>query len=708
MTISEKLSNNAPLFALLLGIIASIWISLAAYDLEVDSRKAAYNHMLDQHVATFSQKLSASMSAIDSIIGLFLASNKVDRDEFGIFASNIMKNTPGIQALEWIPRVPHRERLKHEELARQQGYENFSFTERGSDNVLIRAGAREEYFPVYFIEPVRGNFAALGYDLASNKIRKAALEKSRDIGQAVVTGRISLLQAGDAGYGFLIMKPIYKKNRDIQSIQDRREQLAGYSLGVFKVNDLMASRYSGFEGGTDLKKYLFDESAADESQLLYPKQDGIRQYSDLNAKACVKTNIPISTRDWAYVICHTESQYNIFTSGRSSLIFVGGTILSMLLFIYLQASTRQRQAERDRLRIANELRIFLDTANAPIVGVDMNGLVNEWNQSTERITGYTKAEAMGSDFVNQFIPEDFKETVQKVLSETLKGRHVEDFEFPLRSKKGKRIDLLMNSTARRNIEGNIIGAIGFGQDITLRKEAEAQVVQASKLATLGEMATSVAHELNQPLNVIRMAAGNVVRKMKKGEVDKDYLIDKMVRISGQTERAASIIDHMRMFGRKIAEDPILLSPNDLVNGALELMGEQLRLSDIEVKVNLPYDAPNILAHRVQVEQVLLNLLANARDAILSNDMSENKRIEISVTQADASTVSIEVKDTGIGIPENAMEHIFEPFFTTKDIGSGTGLGLSVSYGIVRDMGGSITATNHDDGACLTITLPVAS
>ena len=235
-----------------------------------------------------------------------------------------------------------------------------------------------------------------------------------------------------------------------------------------------------------------------------------------------------------------------------------------------------------------------------------------------------------------------------------------------------------------------------------RKTTAAQIIQASKLATLGEMATSVAHELNQPLNVIRMAAGNSRRKVSNGTADSEYLNGKLNRIEEQTARAAAIIGHMRMFGRKADEDPVPVDPRKVVTNALDLMGEQLRLAGIELVTEFADDCPAVLGHIIQLEQVLLNLLTNARDAIAESE--GEAKITVRVFTDDAG-VRMSVEDTGGGIPEAILPRIFEPFYTTKEMGKGTGLGLSVGYGIIRDMDGSIAAENIDDGVRFTITLP---
>ncbi|MBT5797981.1 MAG: PAS domain S-box protein [Porticoccaceae bacterium] len=360
-----------------------------------------------------------------------------------------------------------------------------------------------------------------------------------------------------------------------------------------------------------------------------------------------------------------------------------------------------------------ELTQLIDTANAPIFSIDTKGIINEWNQQLEKITGFSRNLVIGRSFVEELVAPADKPLVDKVLKDALKGEETTNYEFVLLTRSGDHADLLLNSSTRRDATGKTVGVVGIAQDITEltmvraeqdkeRKEAAAQIIQASKLATLGEMATSVAHELNQPLSVIRMAAGNSRRKIARGTAGQKYLLDKLERIEEQTARAATIIDHMRIFGREAMEAPELIDPRRVITNALSLMGEQLRLDGIKVVIEFAQDCSSVLGHSIQMEQVILNLLSNARDAL--SERAGDLRVTLQVF-ADDKYVYIVSKDNGGGIAPDSLERIFEPFFTTKEMGKGTGLGLSVSYGIISDMKGTIVAENIDDGARLTIALP---
>jgi histidine kinase len=249
-------------------------------------------------------------------------------------------------------------------------------------------------------------------------------------------------------------------------------------------------------------------------------------------------------------------------------------------------------------------------------------------------------------------------------------------------------------------------------DITKRLEAEQQLIQASKMATLGEMATGVAHELNQPLAVIKTASSFFMRKLKKNEPIKDDILLTMAsEIDSHVQRASRIINHMRQFGRKTDLSLERVQLNDVMRQAFEIFSQQLKVRGIRVDWVVDDQLPEIMGDSGRLEQVMINLLINARDAIeerwqktASPDAVKCIRL---VSTRKVSHVVVEVCDSGIGIPENMREKIFEPFFTTKKVGQGTGLGLSISYGIIQECNGKISArSNPEGGACFVIEFPI--
>ncbi|MFC1535098.1 sensor histidine kinase, partial [Thermodesulfobacteriota bacterium] len=250
-------------------------------------------------------------------------------------------------------------------------------------------------------------------------------------------------------------------------------------------------------------------------------------------------------------------------------------------------------------------------------------------------------------------------------------------------------------------------------DITDRLMAEQQLIQASKMATLGEMATGIAHELNQPLSVIKTACGFFLKKVRNKEPVKDSIMEELaMEMDSHVDRASKIINHLREFGRQSEAKKTTVQINESLEKAIEIFSQQLKLREIEVEKDLERDLPPLLADPNRLEQVFINLLTNARDAIeekwdQTGARTGAKKIYLK-TRLKNEFIFIEVRDTGIGISDLIRDKIYDPFFTTKKVGKGTGLGLSISYGIVRDYGGTIKFESREgDGAAFIIQFPIS-
>ncbi len=260
-------------------------------------------------------------------------------------------------------------------------------------------------------------------------------------------------------------------------------------------------------------------------------------------------------------------------------------------------------------------------------------------------------------------------------------------------------------------EGQVVRLVTIS-DITKRLNAEQQLIQASKMATLGEMATGVAHELNQPLAVIKTASSFFMRKLKKKEPIKDEILLTMSEeIDSHVQRASKIINHMRQFGRKTDPNLEKVQINHVLRQAFDIFSQQLKVRGIQVEWLIEEKLPLIMGDPDRLEQVMINLLINARDAIEEKWEAEHSAEAIKVirlsTARKNSKIVVEVCDSGAGIPEQIREKIFDPFFTTKKVGQGTGLGLSISYGIIQECDGQIYArSNPEGGACFVVEFPI--
>jgi C4-dicarboxylate-specific signal transduction histidine kinase len=239
------------------------------------------------------------------------------------------------------------------------------------------------------------------------------------------------------------------------------------------------------------------------------------------------------------------------------------------------------------------------------------------------------------------------------------------------------------------------------------REKQEQLVQAGKLATLGELTTGIAHELNNPLNNIGLFIGNAIDLIQLGAVDTDpeHILHELNKAMQQVRKASEIISHLRTFGRAAAVSFEPVNLRQVVEGAVSLMHEQLRMRQIDLRLQFPPEEVLVFGNAIQLEQVVLNLLTNARDALAE---AAHKLITITCTM-EPKYVELRVRDSGPGIPPDFETRIFDPFFTTKEVGAGTGLGLSITYGIIKDHEGSIVVENHPgEGAHFLIQLPRTS
>lgn len=235
------------------------------------------------------------------------------------------------------------------------------------------------------------------------------------------------------------------------------------------------------------------------------------------------------------------------------------------------------------------------------------------------------------------------------------------------------------------------------------REKQAQLVQAGKMATLGELTTGVAHELNNPLNNIGLFVGNVVDHLDLGRMDLERMRRDLVAATQQVRKATEIISHLRTFGRLAPVSRERVDLNLTIHRALSLMQEQFRLRQIAVALDLDPANPQVIGNAIQVEQAFINLLTNARDALAD---ATRKEIRVRSITREAA-VEVAIADTGPGIPPGMEQRIFDPFFTTKEVGQGTGLGLSITYGIIKEHGGTVSVVPRapGDGAVFLIQLP---
>jgi PAS domain S-box-containing protein len=334
----------------------------------------------------------------------------------------------------------------------------------------------------------------------------------------------------------------------------------------------------------------------------------------------------------------------------------------------------------------------------------------DMNQRAQDSYGYLREELLGTSFL-QLGEESDSEVAESLNSLSEDKSHLLTKKQHYR-KGDKPFYVDINMSYAKYGETDVI--IAATTDITEVIEKETQLIQAGKMTTLGVMAAGMAHEINQPLNVIQVCADFFLKMVNRGQKIEDEDLRGMANdIVHNVERASGVIKHVRDFARQ--SEPVLsrIKINDPVNDVFKVLGHQLKVHEVEVDLDLDPEIPEILAEHNRLEQVFINLVSNAIDAMDEKDnrpeiSDKEKRLTIK-SFAENEHVCVKVTDTGIGMSEEVKNKIFEPFYTTKKVGKGTGLGVSISYGIVKDYKGDIEIESEaGKGTTFIIKFPQAA
>lgn len=424
------------LLIVVLGTAASVGAYVLIERAEQRIAEDSFNQVAALQIESVKQTIDKDIQVLRSIKSLYDASVEVSREEFGSFVSQTLETNSSIQALEWIPLVPGPELQAFESQARLQGLTQFVVSEREPDGTLGPVGERDEYFPVFFLEPLLGNESALGFDLGSNASRLAALTMARDTGKPVATEGITLVQADEGEPGFLMFEAVYKNNTSIQSVADRRSNLEGFALAVFRINVMIENALAtpdGSEGPREFDITVVDRSQ-DGGQLLYPTNAALPLPDDRGA-FYEESELAVAERTWLIAI----TPNSLYSTGKSVWqqwsALAGGLAMTFLLATFTLATLRGRlvtetivayrtaelnashdsleQQIQERVLIEESLRAseqriraILDASVDAVISIDRIGTIQTFNPAAETMFGYQTSEVIGQN-VNILMPEPF-------------------------------------------------------------------------------------------------------------------------------------------------------------------------------------------------------------------------------------------------------------------------------------------------------------
>jgi PAS domain S-box-containing protein len=371
-----------------------------------------------------------------------------------------------------------------------------------------------------------------------------------------------------------------------------------------------------------------------------------------------------------------------------------------------------RRKSRQLWDSQNRLALIADSSQDAIIGKNLDGIITHWNKGAEQIYGYRPEEVIGKN-IPLLAPKDRPDEIPLILEKIRDGQRVEYFESVRVTKDGRHLNVSISVSPVWDAEGKIVGASAIARDITAQKRAEEQLRQAQKMEAIGRLAGGVAHDFNNILGIIA-ACGELLRSRVDSNPESQQFLDNLRQA---TERGASLTRQLLAFSRKQPVQPRILDVNERLKEVSKLV-RPLVGDDVQITILPSSESSIVEADPSQLDQIILNLAVNARDAMPKGGKLILETAIKDFDQAFAEQhppmtagkyVMLAVSDNGLGMDQATVSRIFEPFFTTKEIGKGTGLGLATVYGIVQQSHGHIWVYSEPGrGTTFKIYLPSAS
>ena len=709
------------LLALLIGALSltiTTWLWRHEQQSEQASLRAAFDFGLRQTASRVEQRMASYEQMLRGVQGLFISADRIDRGRFNTYVDALLAGADfaGLQSINYGPLLSEDRVAGHVAAQRADGVAGYA---------IAPAGARPFVAPVTYIAPQRaGNARALGYDLYSDPVRRAAMDQARDSGGAAVTSRVRLVTDGaDNQQQALMILPLYATGAATDTVAARRAHLVGWVWATFHVGDLMSSLYG--EGTPGLALRVHDGVKLGDDTLIF------RTAPDLGsgppARFEAHEYIALGGHTWTLSVRSLPDFEARFSRDSARVIVIAGAGLSLMLaaLTYLLMTARARahgsaRAMTNELRGSEErYRRIVETANEGIWLVDDEGALSFANPKLLRMLGHTADEVLGRPLVD-FIDERDRAT-NTGLTEPGR-REARDWQgIRMRRKDGSELWVAISTATITDADGAAIGSLGMATDITERKHwqarrelLEAQLRKSQKMEAIGTLAGGIAHDFN---NILAAILGNVA--LTRQHVGPEHAATHGL---GQIERAGvrarSLVQKILAFSRMQPHALVSQPMRPLVEEAIVLLRSTLpSLVELELKLS---DAPlQVGADATNVQQILINLCTNAWHAMRGGAGRITIVLEQVEIDADAARAlgeippgayaHLSVADNGCGMSEATRARAFEPFFTTKRVGEGTGLGLSVVHGIVVAHQGAISVDSAPHrGSNFHIYLPLSS
>jgi PAS domain S-box-containing protein len=674
-----------------IGISASIAAYMIASNIKMSALEKELITESKTKVKAIHAKIESNLQTLDSLKAFYNASDNVSRAEFKTFVTPLFANHQNIQALDWVPYVVDQQRDLYKKVAKSGGINNFYITEKNDKGELILAKNRDAYFPVYFVEPLKGNENALGFDLASNSQHLAALTKAKLSGYKVATGQVSLVQTDGTQSGMLVFNPVYDNNVINNDIQNEKK-LLGFVLLVLKVADLINDASLNETG--NLLLFVEDITEPDNIETIYGVQP-------LNSTFSLTEIISVAGRSWRITTHNATDKQPLVLSAW--LVLIAGIMLTTLITFGIGNLIRRREiveqlvnSRTAELKDSEEQnRAVVNNAVDGFLTIDEIGIIEKFNHAAERIFGYTADDVIGHN-IEMLIPpsenndaegdsnyiENYSDTgIQQIIniSKKTQGRRKNGVIFPIELSIGE---------MEHNNRTKFIGIIrDISERVALEQERENFIDKLTDSnEELARFAFVCSHDLQEPLRMVRSFSEKLQKHLAddlkddaKGQKYFNFVID-------GAARSQQLITDILAYSSISSDTQILETVNiEKIIGVIE---NNMVDASGESKGEITFDKlPELKGNKTQLFQLFQNLINNG----LKYQKPETvPHVHVGVVTTDTHWI-FAVTDNGIGMEARHLTKIFEVFqrLHRRSQYAGTGVGLSICKKVVERHGGTI-------------------
>ena len=712
--------NVLPLVAIQLVFIFGTIVSASLLEsLFVNRAHVEFDNNVERAVSDIEKSMAENITILEGGQGLFNASVSVERDEWSTYVDSLQLENkyPGIQGLGYAVFVQPEDYDTHVASVRAEGFPDYT---------IRPDGLRDLYSAIIYIQPFdERNREAFGFDMFSNNIRRAAMEKARDTGHPRLSGHVTLVQEIDEDVqpGFLVYVPHYEKDSALSTPEDRKENIIGYVYAAFRANRFFENALS-FKELSDIGFVVYDGIGQDETRVLYERL--LEEESQLGESPLFTTtkNVHLAGRSWEFVF-YSSSDYGATFLSRS--VFLFATVFSIgfngliFLILFTLYSSRQRaiiyadKITRKIKKAKAKDEAVLASIGEGLIVTDSKGLVLLVNQSFENILGYTENELRGkapADVIDMRNGKGKRVSSQNgLISKVLqKGTTIVETHFTYGRKDGSFIPVAITSSAIV-LDGKILGAVEVFRDITEEKEIDKAKTEFVSLAS---------HQLRTPLSAVNwytemLMAGDVG---KISNEQQKYLEEIYTGNQRMVALVNALLDVSRLELGTFAVESSEMNIVEIAQSVVNELKSEIQEHKTIVEETYDTDLPTIMADPKLVRMIIQNLMSNA---IKYNPEGGSVSISIELVKEESlvdgykilpTSVLITVDDSGFGIPESDQDKIFSKLFRAENVRAmdteGTGLGLYIIKAVVEKMNGEIWFKSEiDKGTTFYVTLPLS-